>query len=288
VKKVPLNTIFETEHLKDSEPTGETYLTIFLIKEQDDVALCKLRGQFERIMNMVYSVDRRVVMFDNQFLNNVESFILLKNIVLPKKTIENYNDGKKVNFKQLGRILTANDDGGIEFVNNQNSLIDKAISYEEIQIRRIASATTIPTDFFGIKDASGGVGVGSREVLHGAFIKTVEQMRDRFVKGLAPILEILAKEKDSEISDKIVWGDVFAKSTTELVTELKTAREGKLISQFRAIKLYTGLDDEEAQKEMDAINAEAEEANPAEKETPEEQQKKLEETKKKEQEALKK
>lgn len=256
ITEVSLQTIFETEHLAPIEITWFDFPTIFLIKNRENELLTRITSIIKKVRNMVYAIDRRVVMFDNQFLNNVESFILLKNIVLPKKTIEKYNDGKKVNFRDLGRILTANDDWGIEFVNNRNELIDKAISYEEIQIRRISALTTIPTDFLGLLDWNGWVGLGSREVLHGAFIRSIEQIRDIFTKWLTPILEVFAKESDNVFESDIVRGDVFAKNWKDLIDELKIARDAWLISQIRAIKTYMGMNEEEAKKELLKIQEE--------------------------------
>lgn len=257
ITEVSLQTIFETEALQPIEETGFEFPTIFLVKNKEDELMTRIVSVIKKVINMVYAIDRRVVMFDNQFLNNVESFILMKNIVLPKKIIEKYNEWKKVNFRDLWRILTANDDGGIEFINNKNELIDKAIEYEEKQIRRISASTTIPTDFLWLDNAHGAIGEWSRTSLHSAFIKSVEQIRDVFTKGLKPILEIIEKEnKDEEYNQEMVWNDVFSKDDKALVDELKVARDTGLISQLRAIQQYLGLDKDEAEEELLAIQEE--------------------------------
>jgi len=51
----------------------------------------------DKIMNIVYSIDRKIVMFETQFLQNVESFVLLKGINLPPALTEK----EKVNFSDL-------------------------------------------------------------------------------------------------------------------------------------------------------------------------------------------
>lgn len=93
--------------------------------------------------------------------------------------------------------------------------------------------------------------------MHSAFIKSVEQIRDVFTKGLKPILEIIEKEnKDEEYNQEMVWNDVFSKDDKALVDELKVARDTGLISQLRAIQQYLGLDKDEAEEELLAIQEE--------------------------------
>lgn len=255
--EVPLDTIYETKDLKPIEKTWFEFPTIFLIKNKENELLTRIVSVIKKVVNMVYAIDRRVVMFDNQFLNNVESFILMKNIVLPKKIIEKYNEWKKINFRDLWRIITANDDWWIEFINNKNELIDKAIEYEEKQIRRISALTTIPTDFLWLDNAHGAIGEWSRTSLHSAFIKSVEQIRDIFTKWLKPILEILQKEDtDKQYWKEIVWNDVFSKDYKSLVYELKVARDAWIITQLRAIQKYLWIDKKEAEKELIAIQEE--------------------------------
>jgi DNA-dependent RNA polymerase auxiliary subunit epsilon len=86
-------------------------------------------------------------MFETQFLQNVESFVLMKWINLPIKLIEKYNENWKINFSDLWRYLTTEQDWKIEFINNQNVLLDKAVEYEQTQITKISSITNIPMDF---------------------------------------------------------------------------------------------------------------------------------------------
>jgi hypothetical protein len=92
--------------------------------------------------------------------------------------------------------------------------------------------------------------------MHGAFIKTIEQIRDRFVAGLTPILDILSKENGSEYKNEIIRGDVFARSGKDLADELKVARDTRLISNLKAIQQYLGVDEEQAKKELALIEEE--------------------------------
>lgn len=255
IEKVGLDSIFETSSLKDVELTGLEVPSLFIVKEKCGIPLAKLVSMLDTVENSVYSIDRRVVMFDTQFLKNTENFILLKNITLPRKTLEKYNDGKEINFNNLWRVLTTTDDGSIEFVANKNELIDTAIKYEDVQIRRISSQTTIPTDFLGLDNAHGAIGEGSRSLLHSAFIKTIENIRDRFAEWLEPIIEIMQKD-DPEFDWTLTRWSVFSVDTKALVDELKVARDSSLISQKRAVMTYLNLDEDEAMEEIAEIDAE--------------------------------
>jgi hypothetical protein len=59
----------------DLLPVIETKLDkcFWRIKDED-----KQVPLIEKIKSIVYSIDRKIVMFDTQFLQNVESFALLK------------------------------------------------------------------------------------------------------------------------------------------------------------------------------------------------------------------
>lgn len=52
----------------------------------------------DKIRNLIYSIDRNMVMYDQQFLMNTESFILFQNIQPNHVIARNIKDGRKLNF----------------------------------------------------------------------------------------------------------------------------------------------------------------------------------------------
>lgn len=242
--EVPLDTIPQTRWLVEQQPTWLSVPALFVVQDSEISLL-------ERIAPLVYAIDRQTVMNHTQYLQNLESFILFKNIKRPQKLINDYESGKRINFSNVWRILNGSDDSSIEFVNNVNSLIDKSIIESDNYIRRISGITTIPIEFLWLKNEEWSIGQWSRALKHWAFIKRIEYIRELIEQWLDRFLEL------SGISDETyVRPDVIAKSSKELADELKVARDALIISQFNAIKEYGDYSDEEAKQEMALINGE--------------------------------
>jgi len=242
-KEVPLDTIYQTSWMQEEIITWLDIPALFVVKDSD-------YSMIEKIKSLVYAIDRQIVMNHTQYLQNVESFILFKNIKRPQKLLDQYNSWKKIDFSEVWRIVNGWEDSQVEFVNNVNSLIDVSIKDTDNHIRRISSMTTVPIEFLWLDTNDGAIGVWSRTLKHGAFIKKVEYIRDILDQAF---MEFLALEnKDQQYTRP----DVFAKSSKELAEELATARTANIISQYNAIKEYNGYTDDEAQEEYDRIQSE--------------------------------
>lgn len=158
----------------------------------------------------------------------MESFVLLKWINLPTTLINLYNENKKLSFPDLWRYITTEQDWSIEFINNQNNLLDTAIEYEKRQTEKISSLTSIPLDFLWWTGTAGSIWEGSRQLLHWAFIKKIKSIRDLFDITITESLWVISKEENSDVL-MYSWSDVFSKSSTDLIDELSVALENWLI-----------------------------------------------------------
>lgn len=251
LKEVPLDTIDETSNL---QPVINTWLEkVFWVIKDDDLEDQPI-SLIDKIKNIVYSIDRKIVMFDTQFLQNVESFVLLKGINLPIKLIEKYNDKWKLNFADLWRYLTTDQDWKIEFINNQNVLLEKAIDYEQVQIQKISSITNVPMDFLGWTWTAWAIWEWSRELLHWSFIKRIENIRSLFDKYIWEVVKLLAKE--NWIDDTYIWPDIFSKNTQQLIEELEKAVSIWILSKRTALKRYLDLDENELDLEFNLLENE--------------------------------
>ena len=248
---VPLTTIYQTEDLVELEETWLLTPSVFLIKSDESKELKDQPSTLKSIKKNVYSIDRKATMVSNQFLQNVESFILMKWIEFPSKMIdEAYNGWKKLEFKDLWRVVNWREESSIEFIQNNNALLQDSIAYEDNDIKIVSSLSKVPSDFLGGVTTEWAIWQGSRSLVHGAFIKMIWTIRLK-LNPLLDELNILFKVKS-----EYVWWDIFAKTDTELTAELKNARENGFVSQLTAIKQYLGYDDEQAQIELDKINSE--------------------------------
>lgn len=242
-KEVPLDTIPQTTGLQEIQQTG-LEIPALIVVEDSEISI------IEKIIPLVYAIDRQAVMNHTQYLQNLESFILFKNIKRPQKLIDEYERGKRIDFSQVGRILNGGDNSSVEFVNNVNDLIDKAIAESDNQIRRISALTTIPVEFLWLETGEGAIGLGSRMLRHWAFIKRIEYLRSLLDEAIAQYMELAGMD------ETYTRPDVFAKTDTELVEELKIAREAKLISLYEAIKKYNWYSDEETEEEVRKLGEE--------------------------------
>lgn len=262
-QEVPLDTIAETSNL---QPIIRTWLdrpSIFTIQINE---LNGIQSELDRIKNLVYSLDRKAVMFETQFLWEIEQFKIFENIYIPEVA---RNSDWTVSMAKLPKILATDTtlwaSGDIKYISNENKLITQAIEYEQTQIRKISSATWIPVDFLWLQDTT-AISWTSRELMMSAFIKKIQWYRDLINDLLEEILTIMEwtlNKNGEEITKEILRADITETDSKELVEELKIARESGLISRFTWIKKYLHYNTEDLiNEELDLINQENLALNP--------------------------
>ncbi len=253
--EVALDTIPETSWLRERVNTWLKTPAIFYTELN---SLDWNKSELDKIKNLVYSLDRKAVMFETQFLWEIEQFKIFENIHIPE-TAKNLD--WTVSLAKLWKILATDTTlwakGDIKYISNKNELINDAINYEQVQIKKISSATSIPTDFLWINSTS-AVSWTSREIMISAFVKKIQTYREIFTELLQEMLLLFEgqkKENGDEITTSITWNDIFAKNDKDLIEELKLARESGLISQYKWVQQYQNLkSDEDIEEEIERIN----------------------------------
>lgn len=256
--EVPLDTIPQTAGLQNEQETWLDVPSIFIASVRDN--LWGTQSELDKIKSTVYSLDRKQVMFETQFLQEVEQYKIFDNIQIPESAVR--SDGT-IDINKLGKILATDSSlwqgWDIKFVSNKNNLIQDAIEYQKTQIRNISSTTAIPVSFLWIEDSVWALSWTSRSLLISNFVKKIESYRKTLGKVLADLLETFEGERNKagdEITTSLIWGDILAKDDKELIEELRIAREAGLISQETWIRLYLGLNtEEEVQNEIEKINS---------------------------------
>lgn len=249
--EVPLDTIPQTSNLSEFVDTWLDIPAILVYSKRDSSKVNQ--SEIDKIKNLWYSLDRKQVLFETQFLQEVDQYVLFENINFPSSA--KWENGEIVSTK-IGKKLTNNLQTGekadIKFISNKNDLIDSAIDYEQKQLAKITSATSIPLDFLWLS-TSWTTSWSSRTIMIWAFVKKVQAIRNWLDRILYQILELWNYE-----NKEIIWDDVIPKSDKELAEELKTARESWFISQYTSIKKYLHLDTpEEIDAEIERINLES-------------------------------
>lgn len=252
---VSLETLTETKHLKEKMATWLDYVSIFY-KELTDLPW--VQSELDRIKPLIYSLERKAVMFETQFLKDTEQYKIFDNIDLSPYVDSNW----ELNLTTMWKVFE-NKNGmqwDIKFVNNKNELIADAIEYEQTQLRKIGSFTSIPVDFLGITGVT-SISWTSRALMMWAFIEKIQSYRDLVEELLTDILEKMIGTKNKEwkvITNNIVRGDILSKSDNELVEELKIALESWIISRYTGIQKYLKYKTEkEVMAEIKRIKKEA-------------------------------
>ena len=240
---VPLITLEATQWLEERIQTWLNVPNIFVCKDPNGSLIKDIKAS-------VYAVDRHIVMSHTQYIQNVESYVLFKNIRWPHAAMEQHDGGVKINFNAIGRYHNGSEDSWIEFVKNKNDMIDTAIKDNENFVRRIGAAVSIPDEFLWLQTREGAIGEGSRTLRHWAFIKAVIAYRNIFDKIFKQIKEVLKNEEQYN------WPQIIPKTDKEMMDEIVLARKEKLMSWQNAIMKYNDYDEDEAKLEMATIEAE--------------------------------
>ena len=255
---VSLDTIPQTEWLEDIVYTWLDIPSIFVaedIEALDD----KNQSLIEKNKNIVYSLDRKQVMFETQFLQEIDQYKIFENIYIPDYA---KNADWSVDLKMLWKVLATDTQlwttWNIKYIKNTNDLIQDAINYEQKQLRKISSSTFIPLDFLWL-ESNWAISGNSRTIMISSFVKAIENKRQLLQdKLITPILEVFISENQiikwskEKVWKLVFWNKVLPQSGKELAEELKIARESGLISQYSAIKTYLNLnEDEEIKEELD-------------------------------------
>lgn len=109
---VPLDTIPDTANLDEIVRTGMDVSSLFIVKEDEKEQ--NPPSIYQKIQNIVLSIDRNVVMTTTQFLQHVESYTIFKNITFPEYARQKYQNGtmdepgtngRAINTSLIGRNL---------------------------------------------------------------------------------------------------------------------------------------------------------------------------------------
>jgi hypothetical protein len=124
-------------NLKPKVETGLDIPAIFVPSFRDNLE--ENVSIIDKIRNIVYSIDRNMVMYDNQFGMNSEQFVVFQNIQPNHVLANTIKSGNVINMEQVGRYhFSREKDADIKFISNKNDLIDTCISYERKKYEKIS------------------------------------------------------------------------------------------------------------------------------------------------------
>lgn len=243
--QVPLDTLTETSNLEDFI---ETWLdkTFFRIEQNSINTELSL---VEQLKPIVYSIDRKINMLEQQYLQNTESYIMYKGIKPPRYLTEiaNGTNWGEIDLSRFWKhIFTDNTDASIEFINNENKAIASAREYIREQYEEISSKTWIPLDYLTSGSRVWSIGEASRLLLHWNFFETIKDIRNLIDEHLETLILILKKEKVWDLTYS--WDELTTQTSTQKVDELLSVASLGLLPKVTLLKRYLGYSIEEAEE----------------------------------------
>lgn len=261
-KQVPLDSIPQTANLEEIMKTWLSVPSIFIVNDNtynngDPISI------LEKVRNIVYSIDRKNMIFDTEFAREVEPYKIFDNINLWAfvDTDVNSNGYWQIDFSHVWKLLSNEpwQSWNVRFVSNDNPLIEKAMDYEKTQIQKLSSMTKIPLDFLGYPDSSALSWV-SRTLLFESFIRQVERYRNIIQEWLMEIIAVIewwVLTNGDIVDSMIIWEDVISKTWLETLEELELAQKLWLISTETARSRYfKKMSAEDLQEEAEKIENE--------------------------------
>lgn len=264
---VPLNSIYATLDLKEFESFPE-------VKDKNGVLIAPLvkvhnrklktikygTSEIRKVRSLISSIEVEAVNIQDQFLKHLQA-----KLAVPKSGMKVEKDGT-VNVRDMEVFGMETGDTLPAYIMNSNPLIDKSFQQIEDYVRQIAAILTLPTEFFGLKDAGGAESAETKKIRLVSFVKKIEKIRKKFEDALKKLNEIKKAWSTEKADDELIiaWPSIFPDNGMELATELSTAQDSKLISNKKAIMRYQGIDESSAEEEQKIINEENANVQPAE------------------------
>lgn len=229
--------------MTEREDTGLDWYSLVIIKR---------RSKFKQLESLIFTFERNIVSISTQFLKHLEAFLILRGVTFASTDYDENGVLKPHVIKK--RVLTLNDPAAaVEYVSLKNPTLDQTIkvTYENM-IRQISAVSSVPAFYFGVADgAFSGQGGQSREIMVQDFVNECHKIRESYNDAIDQIKDLLA------IDGEMIWGEVIKRTPTELIDEYKWAKELWIITRKQMIMEYWGLDDADALKLIEEIDAES-------------------------------
>ena len=239
-QEVSLDTIPELAWRPDEQIIMELDRLVYKIKVESPI--------IEKIKTIIYSIERKWMEADKQFMNYMDQWTILKNIEIPKNAMKKVTywwiDYDVTDFDKLWKLLEIdadNWDGSIEIVKNWNDLVEDALKFSERQIRMISAITDVPAIFFWLENEWQGNDSGTTIVKSSwAFYKRIERYRKAFEEVFEDI------KKDLKIDYQFDWPSIVTSDPDEVVeTEIKKL-DAWLTTKVKSIMRIYWIDETEA------------------------------------------
>lgn len=233
-QQVSLETFHHTKNIKPLINTG--YSKTIFVDEIDCPSkvdnLCKAISNIDLLKNVI----------NNDLIGNMEMYTII-NGCMNKESLEATNSEKKLWNTDPNTPIS------VEFVKNENKLIETAIKYiEDIEIPNLAFNAPVPIESIS-KVSANWISEGSRDQINARVSSDVIGIRNRIDCLFDDIFDVLENESGFE-RPEIVWWEVFKKDNAKILEEIEHEQKLGLIDPIGAVQKWRRLDSREEAEEF--------------------------------------
>jgi hypothetical protein len=196
-----------------------------------------------------------MVNLQDQLIKHLQAKLLLPRMAIATKE----RDGRKyVDISQLEMIeIEEGQTFTPQYISNTNEQMQYAFQYIEMILTRISVVAQVPKELLGIKSEGSSESEQTKQIRFSGFTKKIEYFRKQIENGIRQIYNIREQLGYGDSTEFIcVWGDILPQDLKTKIDFISIAREQKLMSRIKAIMQLQNISQEEAEQEVELINAE--------------------------------
>lgn len=255
-KKVNLDALDQTAHLDEVDNFGVNAKLIYTVNDY------KLKNteygtpQFDMVKGLLNQLNIELVNIKDQFIKHLQAKLAIQGIdagKMPKDA-----DGN-INIRDAEAIFLEHGSSTPEYVQNRNDLLKDAIGIIDNYIGWIATTLSIPKELVWLNGQTGTESSDSKELRYMDFTMDIGEIHDWFREVFAEMFAVVIQIDKSYLKDveekafTYIPEPVMPKNGLTLAQELNTAKTGGFISNYTAVKQYTGFSGKELEEEIARI-----------------------------------
>lgn len=210
----------------------------------------------KKAMPILHQINDRLTQIGIQFLKHLNA-----KLQIPEASAPDNREGA-IKQNQLEVLLARAGDPEAKYITNDNPLIEQSFEYIHDLIRAFAKLTKRPDSFF-IEDEKGGVEKAeSLRTRLMYFLREIDNYVSTYDPGVEKLLRLCLKIEGDQNADtvplKLTFDPGLPKEWQSDVTVWGDAYAQKIASQKTAVARFQGIEGDELEKELEAIQGDEE------------------------------
>lgn len=257
---VPLDTLDQTAHLQEEDDFGVNEKLLYTVHDYKLKNRYYWTAQFDMIKPLLNQLNIELVNVKDQLMKHLQAKLAIQWVDAAKmpRDAQGYIDIRAAEaiFLETGAAVP-------EYIQNKNELLKDALEIIQTYIAQIASIVSVPKELVSINGQTGSESTESKLLRYSDFVKDIEEIHDGFKDIFYDMFQVVTAIDKNYLEDNTketeflyIPEPVMPRDWSALATELATARTGGFISNYTAVKRYTGFDGIELEEELARIQEE--------------------------------